>query len=49
MKAKQQTLDPKIGEAIVTAVEEVATGKWDGEFNMNRNEVLSVCRLRKYY
>jgi len=28
----QNTLDPKIGNAIVSAAEEVAAGKWDGEF-----------------
>merc|ERR1719365_491304 len=29
---KQQTLDANIGNAIVTAAEEVAAGKWDAEF-----------------
>merc|ERR1719365_567538 len=29
---KQQTLDANIGNAIVTAAEEVAAGKWDSEF-----------------
>lgn len=28
----QNTLDPKIGNAIVSAAEEVAAGKWDSEF-----------------
>merc|ERR1719229_1618019 len=28
----QNTMDSKIGNAIVSAAEEVASGKWDGEF-----------------
>lgn len=28
----QNTMDGKIGNAIVSAAEEVAAGKWDGEF-----------------